>query len=157
MKEETEKLKRIIVELEKELEQANKMIDYLVERDARRLNSDLWMTVPDFIHFIYEEKLQKQSFNRSRHKTSEDIQTEIESRIRGTHKKLKSMGSEHMFKSNKEGNYYRLPKIVEAVIQCGYVVELYRETIINNKKLIANSKTKTDLELDGFIEEKREL
>ena len=115
-----------------------------------------WATVPGVFHFIYGEKLQNQSFNRNRYKTSENIQTEIESRIRGTHRKLKSMGSEPILKPHREGNYYRLPDIVEAVIQCGYVVELNRETIINNMNLTANSKTESELKRDNKISERNE-
>jgi hypothetical protein len=131
-------------------------IETLSDMLTKSRNMFRWATVPDVIHFIYEEKLQNQSFNRSRHKTSEDIQTEIESRIRGTHRKLKSMGSKHHLKSNREGNYYRLPDIVEAVIQCGYVVELHRETIINNMNLTANSKTESELKRGNKISERNE-
>lgn len=100
------------------------------------MNNDRWATVPQFYGIVDQEK--------------EYIGTKAtrETKIRKTKEKLQKTIS--MFKTNKEGKYYRIEDIVEAALSLGYVKSGYKGSIIDEMKYKDNSRTKTDLESKGF-------
>lgn len=107
-----------------------------IELFAEFLNNDRWATVPQFYDIVDQEK--------------EYIGTKANrgTKINRTKKKLQKTIS--MFKTKKEGRYYRIEDIVEAALSLGYVKSGYKGSIIEEMKYKDNSRTKTDLESKGF-------
>lgn len=126
-------------ERESELEQANTMITYLEMRDSKRFNGDRWMTVIQFYDYVSKEEDMLNG--------EIDSITYLQNRTKIA---LEARRSPILQKGNRSGNYYRIEDIVEAAASLNFINKWKKNTIILELKYGEYSKTKTDLELDGF-------
>lgn len=105
---------------------------------ADDMNNDRLTTVPQFYNIVDKERDWKGK------------KAPKETMIRKTQEALSNKQCFSMFKSKKEGRYYRIEDIVDAAISLEYVRQEYKWSVIEEMKYKDNSRTKTDLDSEGF-------
>lgn len=148
-------LKRQLSEMEDRLKDYEKQIsdrditiDTLSMRLASLLNKDRWATVQKFCE-VAEDELCNTYYLKNDSSDGETL--DLLSEKRNIVNALREKKYTSMFKSKKQGRYYKISDIVNVAIDLGFIIAAQKGAILGGRILSeGNSKTRVDLEAEGF-------